>query len=270
MIFNRESDARLGLVRRTQHLVENAVDAVSHHHLPFEGFEVDVAGPLLVPLGDQAVDETDDRCFVGDVDQVLWLEADRKILAAAGTDLLDHFPGLAGLAFEAAVDGGEDLLRRGDDDLDHLAGEDCQIVDRTIVAGIGQGHPQPAVAAFQRQDPVVLGEADRHQFEQLGFDLVRQRRQKLKPLLAGEGGGQVLGVESLTPDQDLAETAVVLPLQRQGRLDLGRRDLEVIPQDLPEEFPGHALSSPPSGPVPAAGSEPARSWPAAGRSAIPG
>ena len=160
-----------------------------------------------------------------------------------GADLLDHLPGLARLALEGAVDGGEDLLRRRHHHLDAFAGQHRQVVGGAAVAGIGQGDAQPAVAALQGHDPVVLGEADGDQIEQLRVDLVGERGQKFQPLLGGQGGGQILALERLAGDQDLAEAPVVLALQCQSRLDLGAGNLEVLAQYFSEQSPGHPFIS---------------------------
>ena len=51
-------------------VLQHAVDAEAHAHLAAVGLEVDVGGALLDGLGDDLVDELDDRRVVGGLAQV--------------------------------------------------------------------------------------------------------------------------------------------------------------------------------------------------------
>ena len=49
-----------------------AVDAKAHAHRLFERFDVDIRGAAADRLGQQRVDQADDRCIVLTLEQVLW------------------------------------------------------------------------------------------------------------------------------------------------------------------------------------------------------
>ena len=65
MIFRREVTPGDQAARDGGGLVQHAVDAEAHAHVPALGLEVDVGGALLHRLGDDAVDELDDRRVLG-------------------------------------------------------------------------------------------------------------------------------------------------------------------------------------------------------------
>ncbi len=99
------ADACLGLGRWTQNLIQDAVDAIANHQLGFKGFDVDIAGSLFVRLGQHAVDEADDRTFIGSVQQIGWFQFAGQAAVAAVADFFSHVLCFAGMLFIAAVDG---------------------------------------------------------------------------------------------------------------------------------------------------------------------
>ena len=70
MIFTRRDHAGDHPPRHGGRVVQDAVDAEAHAQLAAVGLEVDVGGALLDGLGDDPVDELDDRRVVGRLAQV--------------------------------------------------------------------------------------------------------------------------------------------------------------------------------------------------------
>jgi hypothetical protein len=67
----RETTAAPGArLLRTQHFAQHAVDAEAHHQAVLEGLDVDVRGVLAYRLGEQRVDQADDRRVVLALHQV--------------------------------------------------------------------------------------------------------------------------------------------------------------------------------------------------------
>ena len=59
--LDARGDRRLKTLGRREHVVHHAVHAEAHHHFLFEHFDVNVARAVLDRLGQDAVDELDNR-----------------------------------------------------------------------------------------------------------------------------------------------------------------------------------------------------------------
>jgi len=150
----------VGLECRPENFVQDSVDPVTDNQFPLEGLDMDIARPFLETLGDQAVDEADDRSLVGTVKQIAGFERNGQLIGAAAIDLLNHGSGTAGLFFIATMDGAQDLLRGGDTGFDLGSGQGAQVIQRTGVEGIGHGHLKRVILFCQGINTVFLGKAD--------------------------------------------------------------------------------------------------------------
>ena len=97
-------------MRGLQHLVKNAVDAVTDDQLAFKRLDVNVAGPLLVRLGDQAVDEADNRGLVGSIQEIGRFQTAGQVGPQPFLDILDELLGLSRPTLIGAVDRTQDLV----------------------------------------------------------------------------------------------------------------------------------------------------------------
>ena len=133
-------------------LDEHAVDAEAHAQLVAVGLEVDVRGALLDGLGDDLVDEPDDRRVVGGLAQVDDLGRAVVLLVVVevgGDDVVEA---------RQARDEAEDVLAARDRRADLLAGQQRDVVDGEDVGRVGHRDEQRA----------VVEEADRHRLVALG------------------------------------------------------------------------------------------------------
>ena len=85
MILMREIDAGDEAPRDAGRLGQDAVDAEADEQLAADGLEVDVGGALVDALGDERVDELDDRRLVGGLAQVDDLAAPSSVTASSTT-----------------------------------------------------------------------------------------------------------------------------------------------------------------------------------------
>ena len=114
---------------------EHAVDAEAHAQLVAVGRQVHVGGALLDGLGDDPVDELDDRRVLGGVEQLDDLGAALLLLLEAGR--LDDV-----VQAREARDEGADVLARGDRGAHLVAGHQRDVVDGEDVGRVGHGHEQ--------------------------------------------------------------------------------------------------------------------------------
>ena len=221
----------MGFQWRMEHFIKNTVDTITDHKVPFERLNVYIAGALLVTLGDQAVDKTDDRRFVRGIDQIRWFQVADQVSGCLLLDFLDHLAGVSGLFFIAAIDGAQNFFRSCDAGLDVLPGQSAQIVERTGVHGVGNGHLQTAVEPLQRVDTVFLGKANRNDIEQiLGCRFLGNRLQVGQLELNRQCLGQNHAVQNFQLDEDLTEALAALQLFRQGRVNPLLINLEILLQ----------------------------------------
>ncbi len=234
------------LPRRLARLVEHAVDPVADLHLLLARLDVDVAGPLLDRVEHQRVDPADDRRLVGDLQDVDQLLAPPFVLLVP---LLAEIAALVVLAAVDVVDDLEDALRRHQHRL-HLGPElHAQIVERAHVERIGHRHHHHLALALDRQQAVLLGEADRDPRRQIGVDVVDLQLgavgdpqllpQRLQHLLLGDGARL---------DEDLAETSPFCLLRDERLLDHRGGEIGVAPpleleQQLADPFACHRSAS---------------------------
>ncbi len=130
---------------------EHAVDAEQHARVPLLGVDVDVGGALLDRLGDDRVDELDDRRVgVGLLDEQAFAGL---VLGALVDDVLDRL-----VHPDEPVEQQVEILDRGRRRADPPAGHHADVVDREDVRGV----------RHRQQQRAVVGEADRHGLVALG------------------------------------------------------------------------------------------------------
>ena len=158
--FRRVSDAGHHPLRDPLHLVQHAVDAEADEQRVLLRLEVDVGGAVLGGLEDHRVDEPDER-RVGDA--VVDLEVVGLLLLVDQRELvLDSGAGaerLGGAGEPAEL--GEDVVARGDAELERVARREPQLVDPLDVAGIGDRDAQRAVLERVRDRDDALEDVQR-------------------------------------------------------------------------------------------------------------
>ena len=130
--------------RHGRGVLEHAVDAEAHAQLAAVGREVDVGRALLDGLGDDPVDELDDRRVVGRLAQV-------DDLGCACLLLLDEGGLHDVVEARQARDERGDVLARGDRRADLVAAHHRDVVDREHVRRVG--HRDDAASARRRTRP---------------------------------------------------------------------------------------------------------------------
>ena len=125
--------------RRAHHLVQNPVDPEPHQQIVFVGFEVDVTGTILDPLGDQQVDELDDGGILDNLVQrlevllvVLQVHRGREVVQV-------------GVGAIHTVDSGIHVVAHGDNGAHIHPRQGADIVAGDDVCRIGHGQDQEVV-----------------------------------------------------------------------------------------------------------------------------
>ena len=132
--------------RHVRRLDEHAVDAEAHAQLGAVGLEVDVGGALLDGLGDDLVDELDDRRVVGGLAQVDDLARARRPRPRRGRR--DDVVQARQARDEPAMSS-----RLGDRGADLVAGHQRDVVDREDVRRVGHRDEQRALVDEARPAP---------------------------------------------------------------------------------------------------------------------
>ena len=120
---------------------------------------MDVRGAVLGRLEDHRVDEANER-RVGDA--VVYLEVVGFLFFCLHLQLLcDRGSGAEGLGGTCeAADLGEDVVARGDTDVERMAGREPKLVDALDVAGIGDSDSQRSVVEGVRDRDDALEDVD--------------------------------------------------------------------------------------------------------------
>jgi len=218
-------DRRLQLKRGGRHLLEHAVDPEAHAQLPFVRLDVDVARTAPHRLGDEGVDELDDRGLVRAPRRREFRLLRRRLddLDLVALHRLHDVSHRLGLVVQA-VDGPLDLPLGGDVDLHLVAGHELDVVDGEEVGGVGHGHAQRAAGASDRHDLELARD--------LGRDHADDGRIDLDALEIDAGGlvklGQELEEALLGEDAELdeggAEGAAFRPLDLHRLAEVGLGD----------------------------------------------
>ncbi len=139
--------------RHGRDVLQDAVDAEAHAQLAPVGGEVDVGGAPLDRLGDDLVDELDDRRVVGGLVQVDDLARPRSASSACPPASATTSSRRSRREIRVG-----DVLGRGDRDAHLVAGHDRDVVDRQHIRGVGHRNQQRA----------LVGERHRHGLVALG------------------------------------------------------------------------------------------------------
>ena len=216
---------------RVHDLVEHAVDPEADAQVGLGRLDVDVRRPVGHRLGDQQVDELDDR---GVLDG---LPGDALVFVVGqllGGDL-GHLVDLGVEAVEP-VDGLGQLGPGGHDDLDLGAGDGPQVVDGQDVAGIGHGHQQPVVGPGHRQGEEAAGHGLGEEGDRTPVDGVLGQVDELQAELAGQRPHEDGLRDGAVLHQELADREAPLRLGFQGRVELGLGDQALGQQHLAERL----------------------------------
>ena len=145
--------AGLDAARRAHHLVQHAVDAEPDAQVVLGRLDVDVGRAVADGLGDEQVDELDDRRVLDELGDVREIGL---VVGLVGRGLHDRvdFAVDAEEAFDRLVD----LARGRDDGADLGAGEGADVVDREHVRRVGHRDDELAVLPTDRDRLVAAGE----------------------------------------------------------------------------------------------------------------
>ena len=149
--LDARNDRRLEAVhlRRYRGLVQDTVDAVANGHLVLVGLDMDIAGPFVHRLDDDLVDQSDDRCLLGHLQQIVTAAGH----GAAGFVVVGcQF--VQGVAAQTIVGLDEllDVVLGGQDGVDLKPGRHPHIVHRVEVEGVASGHSQGVAFAGDGDD----------------------------------------------------------------------------------------------------------------------
>ena len=223
-------DAGVDLAGLGGHLVQDAVDAVAHPHLGLLRLDVDVGGAVTDRLGDQGVDELDDRRVVqrvGGLEVVEVLILSHQVpgevvdaVPAQGGELVQHRHDVAAGGHDrhhVGVADGADVVQR--DDVGRVAHRDLQ---------------PPLVVEPEREDAVaprhVVGqEAGRHV-----VDVLLAQLDELKAQVLGERRDEAGLGEQPHLDQDATERPAGALLLLAGPGQVLRRDEALLEEDVGE------------------------------------
>ena len=234
--------------RRSQRMVEHAVDAVADPYLVFVRLDVDVARALLDGGGQHDVHEPDHRRFVtGRLGRSCGLTS---IAAVHGTTPRGRRrvrpPGLGGRRSptgrrdprrgNAVVpsEGREQLVLGSHDRLDGAPGRSGDLLESSRVGRIRGGDDQHGSGAIDRHELVRPGQTSRDELDHPRVDVeVPQGDGGHAVLPAQQGAHLILGGEAQL-DQVETQPPPVHLLGRQGRLDLFRADALLRDEQLTE------------------------------------
>ena len=216
-------------------LDEHAVDAEAHAQLGAAGLEVDVRGALLDGLGDDLVDEPDDRRVVGGLAQVDDLAGALVLLLAEevrGDDVVE---------LRQARDEVEDVLAARDGRADLLAGEQRDVVDGEHVGGIGHRDEQRAVVeVVDRNRLVALGRRDRDEVGRRHVRLEDRQVEVVEAVALGDGAREAVGRQGALLDEHLLGHLAAAPSLLHRVRDALAVDEAEVDDDVGEEAGGAA------------------------------
>ena len=201
MILMRETTPGTSLRGTRVASVQDAVDAEADDELAADRLEVDVRGALVDALGDERVDELDDRRVVAGLAQVDDLGAvvlDDVLLDGDVLELCSRRAMSAAMSSSTATAG-----------RDVVAGHQRDVVDGQHVAGIDHGHEQRAsVGEADGHGAVALGGRRRQQVGRGHVDAEDVEVDVVDAEALGDDARELVGREHAAVDQDLARAAV--------------------------------------------------------------
>ena len=165
-------DARLQRLGRRQHLMQHAVDTVSHLERPFERLDVDVAGAVAHRLRQDQVDELDDGRLGLVIQDILRpfevvCQAAQRLVVQILNDLVGRLR--AGVV--EAVQGADDFALAAENWLHRGFEEQADVVERLQIQRPADGHQRGAVLHADRHQPVLPRERQRHAVHQRHVEL---------------------------------------------------------------------------------------------------
>jgi hypothetical protein len=233
-ILMRLTVAAVALRGHRHDVTEHAVDAVADAQLAGLRLDVHVAGPGAHGVGEDDVDQADDR---GGLDA---LGREVLDLLLAGVDALEqrvHVRGVLGQAPRAGQVVAHLAVRRDQHDELGGAGVELDVVERDDVGGVGGGDRDAAALALEHEDAGALGDGAREELDRVGLGHdpaevdereVEGRREGLRHLALGREAGL---------DDDGAEALALLAgrrrrLQREDLPELLLADDALLDQHL--------------------------------------
>jgi len=170
---------------------------------------VDVRGPLLDGVGQDQVDQLDDRRVLGrlpqlgDIDGVLaLLERFDVLVIEVLHDVLDH-AGRVVVLVDGILDGGFGRHHR----LHLEAGHELDVVDGEDVTGIRHGDGEDVARAVDGNDLVLLGDFRRDQLDDVGVDLEVGQVDGRDTVLSAEERGDVVFADETQLDEVAPDAA---------------------------------------------------------------
>jgi hypothetical protein len=160
--------------------------------------------------------------MMGRLQQILRLVGDlggERVEIVAG--LLGELVGRGPAAVVGEVDGVHDHRLAGEDELDlRPIEEQMEVVEGGHVERVRDGDPQqPLLAPAEREQSMLLGEADRHLREDAVVDLFGiEAGDDGESLLVAEGVEDLVGVQEALFHEDVGEALVALGLAQAGTL----------------------------------------------------
>jgi hypothetical protein len=204
-------DAGCHAARDRRRLRQHAVDAETHAHVAAVRLEVDVRRAVLHRLGDDRVDELDDR-GVG----ARLAEVDEDVVLLLGVhDLGDGVVEAVHLGDQRC-----DVLARGHDRAHLVAGHQLEVVEREHVRRVGHRHEQAAGLVEADRDRVeAAGRLRGEQVHGRDVRLVDRQVDVVEAEALGGRLGELLDAESARLDQHVLRRVTGRAALLHGALD---------------------------------------------------
>jgi hypothetical protein len=222
--------------------------AVADPDVVLEALEMDVRRTLLHRVGEDGVEQLDDRRVLhlrrelrGRLVLFLLLE-DLHVVA----DVVDDRHEVGDLRIDRTlVQLLDDALEREfspDDGEDVVARDELEVVQDAEVGRIGHGHGEGATVALEREDEILDRDVGRDQLRDAGVDLELGEVHRRHLVLPGEHLRELGFLDETELDEVIADPGSALPLLLKGLFQLLTRNEPLANEEVTETFAGSGRS----------------------------
>ena len=205
---------RLELVGRLHDLLQRTVDAVAHAQLVLEALEVDVAGAALHGVGEDGVDQLDDRGVVDGGSErrrreVLVLLLHHLDVALDADDVVEQrlHHRVAGVV--SLLDDRAQRVLAGQHREDVVAGDELEVLEDLQVRRVRDGNGERAPLALQREQQVLRRQLRRHQSQDPGIGLEARQVHRREAIGARQHLGQLDLIDRVDLDEGVRDGGAV-------------------------------------------------------------
>ncbi len=207
-------ERRLHLHRRLHDLLERAVDPVADPDLLLVRLDVDVADALHHGVGEEPVDELDDRRRIHlllqrrDVDVFVLLLHELEVVLHEVPEQIAHvlLIGRTVVILEVLTE----RVLADDHRLDVEARLEAHDIDGLVVGGVGHRHGQRPPDLSQREHQMLVGDLAVDQRVDLLVDLDLLQVDRRKTVLLGEHPSELFLIDESEVDEGVADTGAAV------------------------------------------------------------